>query len=614
MFKMNKIPKFTTLSVFIFLFAIGYSHATMPIDCGKTAFGSISEAGEKDKYTFTAIAGDKIIIRTFNGTGIYARLNLYAPDGSVTNDLMNYGSINRTLAISGIYTIEVYNSSNGVGDYGLFFERLNNPCSAFSISCGQVISGSVTNLLDRIDFYRFSGSAGDRISINCVSTSGTGLSPYLKLYAPDGTDIAVGNNEIHKDLTVNGAYAIAVFNDTTNVIGNYSLILEKLDHPCYSVPISCGQVVAGSLSAANPYKFYHFKALNGDKITIRSVRSLGQPYLSLVTPSNTLINSVNSFGGISQIDAVITMEGTCNIIVNAQDISLTDYALTLQKTADPCNYTTVSFGKAIDSTIDPPVQIKPYKFTVDAGDTITICSSIKKLISGNFDVNLEIYDMTGNKIAASGDSLKFTVVSSGTYCLFVTDYNSDGAGEYRIMILKEDKLCSEIDLINPVVSINAPKEGVVIESGTSCLIKWNSSDNKGIISQEIRLSTDSGITYPTAIAKKLGPDVRSRNWKVPVNLATAKARIKIIARDAAGNQGEGASNSDFFIVNSLPAEAVKIHYDYDKLSRLTNTVSTVVPSLAYTYDALGNRLQLRIDDMPSGAVGSTSTSGSSQEE
>ncbi|MFA4843104.1 MAG: putative Ig domain-containing protein, partial [Candidatus Omnitrophota bacterium] len=150
-----------------------------------------------------------------------------------------------------------------------------------------------------------------------------------------------------------------------------------------------------------------------------------------------------------------------------------------------------------------------------------------------------------------------------------------------------------IDFIEPQVSLIAPAGGEVIESGSPYTISWTSSDNVGIAAQEIRLSTDGGVTYPTVIASGLASSVQNFNWPVPADLSTNRARIKIICLDAAGNTGYDESSSDFSVLKTaLPLDARNIGYEYDKLNRLTRSVSDGGIENNYAYDGLGNRLTL----------------------
>jgi hypothetical protein len=83
-------------------------------------------AGDLDSYTFSGNAGDKVALTMSNTSGdLWPGITLYGPDGSELCSASGPRSAeiaNWTLLGSGIYTILVYDSSDGTlsGDYNLF--------------------------------------------------------------------------------------------------------------------------------------------------------------------------------------------------------------------------------------------------------------------------------------------------------------------------------------------------------------------------------------------------------------------------------------------------------------------------------------------------------------
>jgi len=267
------------------------------------------------------------------------------------------------------------------------------------------------------------------------------------------------------------------------------------------------------------------------------------------------------------------------------------YELTLQRTNNPANVADLNYGVITDGSLEAVTGINVYRFTANANDKITICSAVKSTTGGYFSPYLELYDNAGSRLAYSSGNLKYTFTTTGTFYLFITDSSRDDTGAYRFILSSGDVACSSIDFIEPEVSIIQPKAGEIIETGSTYTISWSSSDNIGITSQEIRLSTDGGVTFPTTIASGLGPTIQSFDWLLPTDLTTTKARIKIIVRDTAGNQTEDQNRGNFIIAaTALPAAAVETIYEYDALNQLSKSNSPDVFTFNYTYDALGNRL------------------------
>jgi YVTN family beta-propeller protein len=102
------------------------------------------------------------------------------------------------------------------------------------------------------------------------------------------------------------------------------------------------------------------------------------------------------------------------------------------------------------------------------------------------------------------------------------------------------------DISPPSVEIKDPNSGTV-SAGKEYTIKWKSSDNVVVVSQNIFLSIDGGQTFPTEIVSGLTGNIQTFKWFVPSYLNTKNARIKILAQDGVGNEGQDISDKDFNI-------------------------------------------------------------------
>jgi photosystem II stability/assembly factor-like uncharacterized protein len=102
------------------------------------------------------------------------------------------------------------------------------------------------------------------------------------------------------------------------------------------------------------------------------------------------------------------------------------------------------------------------------------------------------------------------------------------------------------DNTSPQVSVESPKGGERFNAGDSVEIRWSATDDSGVASQNIDLSIDGGASFSVPVASGLAGDLRSFNLQVP-DLSTTQARVRISARDSAGNTGTGSSASNFTI-------------------------------------------------------------------
>jgi len=101
------------------------------------------------------------------------------------------------------------------------------------------------------------------------------------------------------------------------------------------------------------------------------------------------------------------------------------------------------------------------------------------------------------------------------------------------------------DLNPPVVTVVRPNGGELFTAGTQDTIKWIATDNVGVDSVSIYYSTDGGGTYPDTIVTG-EPNDSLYVWMVPGTLSST-CRVKIVAYDAALNQGRDTSDANFTI-------------------------------------------------------------------
>ncbi len=124
----------------------------------------------------------------------------------------------------------------------------------------------------------------------------------------------------------------------------------------------------------------------------------------------------------------------------------------------------------------------------------------------------------------------------------------DGAGNEAS---SESGFFTVQDTIAPTVTITFPSKGQTFNAGAGISIRWQSLDNIAVVSQDILFSTDGGISFPTVVASGLGGNQTSFFWTIPVGAITSSARLRITARDAAGNIGQ-AETGNFVIRDATP--------------------------------------------------------------
>ncbi len=134
----------------------------------------------------------------------------------------------------------------------------------------------------------------------------------------------------------------------------------------------------------------------------------------------------------------------------------------------------------------------------------------------------------------------------GRWELWVYDREPGDTGTlYNWSLIVKESSSDTGDTTAPSVIVQTPNGGQDCTVGTVEHITWNASDNVGVTAVDLHYSTDGGSSF-TPIAQN-EPNDGSYTWTVP-NAPTDSAVVKVVARDAVGNQGSDVSDATFSIV------------------------------------------------------------------
>lgn len=206
------------------------TRAQTPIPCGQLTTGAITTAGQENRYTFTAAAGDVVTLRVVTSTNNFTPLMqlLFGAQSLQTSAT----TITRTLTQAGTYTIAVrYNSgSSPTGTYQLIWQRTKNPCNAIALSACQTVRGSLTGPAE-LDAFTFNGSTGQFIKLQLLPvTTNLDLSSAIELYDPDGAFVTSATSLISGTLNKTGVYTVLVGTNRVNgMAGNYTLTFGNIE-------------------------------------------------------------------------------------------------------------------------------------------------------------------------------------------------------------------------------------------------------------------------------------------------------------------------------------------------------------------------------------------------
>lgn len=146
----------------------------------------------------------------------------------------------------------------------------------------------------------------------------------------------------------------------------------------------------------------------------------------------------------------------------------------------------------------------------------------------------------------------FLAPRDGRYGFLVVPVAADGRRE----ITPKDGDASDqtvvVDTVAPVVEVLAPNGGEIFGAGRSTLIQWAAADANLDPSKGITIEISTGKDQWIIIAQNL-PNTGKYHWDIPATLSSMTCRLRVTARDLAGNTASDASDADF-VIDGLPPD------------------------------------------------------------
>jgi hypothetical protein len=166
--------------------------------------------------------------------------------------------------------------------------------------------------------------------------------------------------------------------------------------------------------------------------------------------------------------------------------------------------------------------------------------------SGSFDPNgdpLTYQWSDENGVTLATGRLANVLLGLGTHdiTLTVSDGHSPaGIDTVRVRVA---------DTTPPAVAVVTPNGADRLYTGTPTTIEWTATDAvSGVASFDVYLSADGGVTYgATPICAAVSGTQRNCTWTAP-SPVTSKARLRVVARDNAGNSAFDVSNANFSVL------------------------------------------------------------------
>jgi hypothetical protein len=294
------------------------------------------------------------------------------------------------------------------------------------------------------------------------------------------------------------------------------------------------------------------------------------PAATSTTYTLTVTKSGTGSGTVTSSPTGVNCGSTCSAsVTSGTSVTLTATAATgsnFTGWSGACSGTgacTVTMTQA--RSVTATFALRTYTLTVTKGGTGAgrVTSNLTGISCGSSCSATYNYNTGVTLTAAASTGSNFTGWSgacSGTATCTVT------MTQARSVTATFTIIAATADTAPPVVAVNAPVGGQITPVGTAITVTWSASDNVGVAGQDVQLSTDGGATYRFNLAAGLSGTVRSFSWTPTTAHLTTQGRIRVTARDAAGNTGAGASTGVFGVMASGGETSAALSPEVQRLS------------------------------------------------
>jgi RHS repeat-associated protein len=242
------------------------------------------------------------------------------------------------------------------------------PASVTPITIGQTISGTIASPTQQDD-YTFTGTSGQIVYLRTHATCAGSLT--WALLAPDGHPLAgslVCNDLERVVLPSEGTYTVRI-NGDRSASGAYAFSVLAVPATVVT-PISAGQTVSASLTAAGQWADYTFDGAAGQVVYLQRGATCSQHLLwDLLGPTGGPVASTIACNDLGR--AILPTAGTYTVRIYGDHASTGAYTFTLL--AVPATVVTpILVGQTVNGSLTAAGQWADYTFTATAGESVTL--------------------------------------------------------------------------------------------------------------------------------------------------------------------------------------------------------------------------------------------------
>ena len=462
------------------------------ITSGQTRSGAIDTAGEEDTWTFSATAGDRVIVQvaeTANYGSFTPNVQVFAPNRPtvVASQTSDAAILEFNAPETGTFTIVIADADRNTSNtYALTLVNLMDSLTSSgdldgdAIVSGQTLEGH--SAASDLDVFQFSAQAGDRVIVQVTETANYGsYTPKVEVRGPDLVTVldTVTSDGAVLEFTVPraGTHSILISDDDIYTANTYALTLVNLmDSLTSSGDLDGDAIVSGQTleghSAASDLDVFQFSAQAGDRVIVQVTETANYgsytPKVEVRGPDLvTVLDTVTSDGAV--LEFTVPRAGTHSILISDDDIyTANTYALTLVNLMDSLTSSGDLDGDAIVSgqTLEghsAASDLDVFQFSAQAGDRV-IVQVTETANYGSYTPKVEVRgpDLVTvlDTVTSDGAVLEFTVPRAGTHSILISDDDIYTANTYALTLVNlMDSLTSSGDLDGGVIPSNSVYRG-----------------------------------------------------------------------------------------------------------------------------------------------------------
>ena len=411
-----------------------------------------------DAYTFNATNGDRVLLTAVStaATTHDTQLRLYPPGGGALYSVSGGDQLDVALNASGTWTLLVEDAGlDTPGTYTVSYVNLTaGPLTSAGdpdggpITSASIASGSISGVAD-IDAWSFFGTAGDRIVVAAIATSGA-LNTNISVYGPTGAGalVSTSSDRVDIQITATGTQTLVIQDLGNDAAGGYSLsYLNVTAGPLTTGgdpdggPIASNEVRNAAHQTVPDFDAYTFTGVSGQRVLLTAVSTAATTHdtqLRLYPPGGGALYSVS---GGDQLDVALNASGTWTLLVEdagldtpgtytASYVNLTNGPYT---SAGDLEGGSILAGQTRAGQMGSIADVDVYTFIASAGDTARVTCVTT---SGSWNTNISLYrlDTGGLIFSTSADDAMAVLPTTGVYAIVVEDLGFDATGGYQLTL------------------------------------------------------------------------------------------------------------------------------------------------------------------------------------